>query len=896
MTSAPPVSWRNIIFRAPAKPMSRRSAAILCGVVVAVLLAADVLLLTNAATLGRVAELQIRRSLGDQLSFTDVSMTIGGRVKLENVALRLTEKRRTFLSADRATISIARREGSWVAESIQLDRPRLHFNDLHLKELLESTGGGGRRLREMIPSHALPRVTCKGGTLELIHTSIMAWDAPQAFLIDEMVMVPTTGYRYFIRGSLKSELLGAWRIQGELDIDTGEHSVHLTSDRVELGTKIRDALAASIRPVWDKYRPEGPAGVEMLIAYDRSKADEGMSFRVTLRPRGLRMLYRNFPYPCEQIHGELEFRSDGFTVKNLEARHGASAKIRFDGSSDGYEEDAGFHWRIEMDDIPMDEKLRSALGANAREVWETFKPSGTLDVRATAHRERGPNLKESIPVDLTLRNAGFRYAGFPYDIERAEGEIRVSGNDIVVKHLTGVHGRGEFRFAGKIESIDADPVIDLDVRATSLELDGKFRDALSPEMRRLWERFGPSGEVNLALRILRAKGQEPKYQATVKALGNRVLYRDIPLPVFVREGTIEYHEGRIRLDHLKGQLDPSGEVVVGGEIVPTAKGETTHLEIDGQGVAIDDRFKERMPKELGEILKTLKLSGTADFKFTLDEWRKGESSEMVVALQLDLRKGTIATDVRVEDIDGTIILVGPIKNGKPTMSGTIAIHSARILKKLVRNVSTNFDILGSVLNFRDIAADAYGGKISGWFSLDTVTNDIEGDFTVARLDLREFVNDTAKWSGKTIAGKGDLTIPKLKGQANDLSTLKSGEEGCTLWISEGQLLDVPGIVGFLDPLGADRRFTAMKAFFDIRDRKFKIKEFAFLGREGSGSVIGRGEFGFDGHYKLTVRTETASLFGLNFFLARLPGALFDLLKSPLKPNFEGTLEEAIEIK
>jgi ribosome-associated translation inhibitor RaiA len=895
MTAAPPVSWRNIIFRAPAKPMSRRSAAILCGVVVAVLLGADALLLSNPTILGWAAELQVRKALGDQLSFTDLKMSIGGRVKMENVSLRLTERQRTFLSSERATVWIGRRSGSWVAETIQLDRPRLHFNDLHLRELLE-TGGGGRPLREIIPSHVLPRVTCKGGTLELIHTSIMAPDAPQAFLIDEMVMVPTTGYRYFVRGSLKSELLGAWRIQGEVDLDSGEHRVYLTSEQVELGPKIRDALAASIHPVWDKYRPEGPAGVEMLIAYDRSKADKGLSFRVTLRPRGLRLLYRNFPYPCEQIHGEIEFRADGFTVKNLEARSGPATKIRFDGSADGYEEEAGFHWRIEMDDVPMDEKLRSALGPKARDVWATFRPSGTLDARATAHRERGPNLKESIPVDLTLRGASFAYAGFPYEIDRAEGEIRASGNDIVVKHLKGIHGRGEFRFAGRIDSIDADPVIDLDVRASSLELDGKFRDALSPELRRLWERIAPSGGVNLGLRILRAKGQEPKFQATVQALGNRVQYRDIPLPVLVREGTVEFNEGHVRLNHLKGQLDPSGEVVVSGEIVPSPRGEMTHLEIDGKGVSIDDRFKDRMPKELSEILKTLKLSGASDFKFTLDEWREGERSEMRVALQLDLRKGVIAADVRVEDIDGTIILVGPIKNGKPTLSGTIAIHSARILKKLVRNVSTNFDILGTMLNFRDIAADAYGGKISGWFSLDTVTNDIEGDFTVSRLDLKDFVNDTAKWSGKTIAGKVDLRIPKLKGQANDLSTLKSGEEGCTLWITEGQLLDVPGIVGFLDPLGADRRFTAMKAFFDIRDRKFKIKEFAFLGREGSGSVIGRGDFHFDGHYKLTVRTETASLFGLNFFLARLPGALFDLLKSPLKPNFEGTLEEAFETK
>jgi len=227
------------------------------------------------------------------------------------------------------------------------------------------------------------------------------------------------------------------------------------------------------------------------------------------------------------------------------------------------------------------------------------------------------------------------------------------------------------------------------------------------------------------------------------------------------------------------------------------------------------------------------------------------------------------------------------------LSGRIDVRSARVVKKLIRNFTTNFTIQGSMLDFRDIAGDAYGGKLAGWFSLDTVTNDLEGDFSLNRLDLREFVNDTAQWSGKTIAGKVDLRIPGLKGKSNDLGSLKSGEEGCSLFISDGQLLDVPGIVNFLDPTrAAGARFTAMKAVFDIRDEKFKIKEFAFLGPEGSGSVIGKGDFFFDGRFKLKVRTETASLFGFRFFLTDIPGALFDLFKAPFKKVVEGDLESS----
>ncbi|HEY3226111.1 MAG TPA: hypothetical protein VGK61_03825, partial [Planctomycetota bacterium] len=779
MTDLAPRSWRSIIFRPGRPPMRKRTAMLLCLGVLLLNLGADVVLLTKGSVLGRIAELQLRRRAGDLLAFESVTMTLGGRVRIEKAEVCLPDRTRPFLTAQRVIASLGHREGSIVVESVVLEEPRVRLSDRLVSDLGGEGGGPHKPLREIIPPHILPRITCQGGTLELGHSAVLASEEPQIFEIRELVMVPTTGYRYFVRGTLRSALVGEWRVQGEVDLDSGQHEVHLSTDQVVLGTAIRQVLNPSIHVAWDRYRPVGPAAADVYLAYDRRKPEEGVVFRLTLKPRGMSLLYENFAYPCEQVHGEIEFRIDGFTVKRIHARHGKSTAIRFDGSADGYGAEAGYHWRVEMDDVPMDDSLRNALGKNARDVWATFRPSGTLDARATIHREHGDGLKESIPVDLFFKEASFAYSGFPYSIDRVVGEVRVHGEDVVIKRLRGFHGRGDFRFSGRIDSIAADPEIDLDVRAASLELDARFRDALPAETRATWDRVLPTGNVDLDLRLLRSKGGEPRIRATARALGNRVLVKDAPLPVNIREGTVEFNEGRVRLNHLIGQVDPVGEIAVSGEITPGADGPTTHLEIDGKAIPIDDRFKDRMPRALSDVLKSLKLSGIADFKFTMDEWRERDRPALRVSLRLDLRKGAIATDVRVEDLDGTVILAGPIRDGKPTMSGKIDVRSARILKKQVRNFSTNFAILGSMLVFRDITIDAYGGKILGWFSLDTVTNDIEGDFTVGRLDLREFVNDTAKWSGKTIAGKVDLRIPKLTGKANDLASLKSGEEGCT---------------------------------------------------------------------------------------------------------------------
>jgi hypothetical protein len=885
MTDIAPRSWRSILFRPGRPPMRKRTAVLLCVATLLIILVFDVLILTNARVLGHIASMQIRKLAGEVVAYESLTMTVGVQLRMERFQLRLPGPSRPVLSARRVRVSIGHRDGGVVAESVTLEEPVIRFSDRIARELAGDPSAPKRPVNEMVSSRDLPRITCRGGRLELAHSEFLATDEPQVFEIIDLAMVPTTGYRYFVRGAVRNAVVGQWSIQGEVDLEGGGHRVHLVNERLVLGPAIRDALRPTIHDAWDKYRPAGPAVAEIYL-------DQEAGFRLALKPRGISLVYREFAYPCEEIHGEIEFRTNGFTVKHIDARSGKSTKIRFDGSADGYESDAGYHFRLEMDDVAFDDTLKNALKKDAQDVWGQFKPSGRLDARATIHRERGgPEVKESMPVDLHLKGASLQYSGFPYTIEKTTGEIRIDGDNVAVKRLQGSHGGAQLVFSGLIQSIAQDPVIDLDVRATRLALDGRLRDALSPEARKVFDMVGATGEIFLHARVLRSPGGEPQVRALVRALGNRVQFRDAPLPLLIQDGTVEINEGRIRLNHLKGKLDPGeGELEVSGEITPGPEGSTTHLEIDGTGIPIDDRFRDRVPKALGEVLRSVQVSGIADFKFTLDERPERDRMGTRVRLNLDLRKGNIKSSIPVEDIDGTVVMVGPIRDGRPLLSGHLDIRSARIVKKLVRNLRTNFTIQGPMLDFRDIDCDAYGGKVSGWFSVETATNDLEGDFTVSRLDLKDFINDTAKWSGKTISGKVELRIPGLSGKANDLASLKS--ERCFMSIAEGQLLDVPGIITFLNPLGVGERFTAMKANFDIHDQQFHIKELAFLGREGAGSVIGKGWFSFDGRFSLRVRTETASLFGIKFFLTDLPGALIDLVKSPFKFKVEGSLEDA----
>ena len=874
--------------------MRRRTAYLLCVVVFLAVLVLDVLVLTDSRVLGRIAAQQLQKHAGDTLKFDELTLSVGGRLRLEGVRIQPPKLSQPILTAPRVRVDVGYRDGGVVAETVVLDEPRIRFSDKLLKEMEGAKDEPRRPISHLVHARLLPRITCKGGTLEISLSEALASSEPQILRIRELVLVPTTGYRYFVRGSVRSDLVGEWSVQGELDLESGDHRVHLVNEKLTLNSSLRDALAPGIREAWDKYSPSGPAGAEVLLERDSSAPETPPPFRLRLKPRGLSIRYKNFNYPCDQIVGEMEFRADGFTVKHIEAMNGRTTKIRFSGSADGYESDAGYHFILEMDDVAFDDTLKGALEKEAQEVWALFKPSGRLNARVTVHRDRGPDHKEILPVELHLKGASLTYAGFPYSVDRVVGEVRILGDDVDIRRIAGEHGKAAISVSGRIQSISKDSRIDIDVRATSMALDGRLRDALAPETRQIFDRVGASGDVDVEARVLREPGGEPKVFATLRPKGNRVLFRDVQIPVLIREGTVEINDGHVRIHHLKGQADPGGELEVSGEIAPVEGGTSTNLRIDGLGIAIDDRFRDRMPKGLGEVLRSLKLGGVADFKFTLIERPERDKPSTRVRLQLDLRKGSTEGAVPFEEIEGTVVLVGPIQDGRPTLTGRLDIRSARVFKQLVRNLTTNVTIQGPRLDFRDIAADAYGGKLAGWVSLDTVTSDLEGDFSVSQLELREFINDTATWTGKTIAGKVNLRIPALTGKADNPATLVS--KGGSMSITEGQLLDVPGIITFLNPLGMGGQFTAMKAFFDIEKQKFDIKEFVFLGKEGSGSIIGKGRFNFDGEFSLKVRTETASLFGIDFFLTKIPGQLLDLLKSPFQFSVKGTLEKSDLLK
>ncbi|MBI2932028.1 MAG: hypothetical protein HYY16_10295 [Planctomycetes bacterium] len=866
--------------------MSKGLAYFCLFLIVIAVLGVDYLVLTSSNALSKLAERELAKAL-PSLEYGSVTASLDGTLLLRNVGLHATKRNLRVLSADQVDVRLTRCKGQFVPQEITLVDPRLTLNREFFEEIAREPAH--RPLRELYPPDALPRIHCLGGQIEIIHPSIFTWAAPQTFAIEDLALVPVDGYRYFAGGRLRSALFGEWRLTGDFDLDTGAVHLALSSDSVLFGPQVRDVLAPPIHHDWDRYQPEGPARVRVQIDAD---PDEAARLRATIAPAGMKLCYQGFPYPVEDARGELDFFSEGFVIKHLAGRTG-NTRVRFDGRANGYAAEADFKFRLEIDSMPLDDRLRAALPPGAQKIYDQFHPRGVLDARGLVVRDYGPDKPVRNPLDIRFRESELRYLPFPYDMTGVEGEIHVDGPTCIVKHLVGLHGTGTFEVAGEMDHLDDDPRIDLRIRGQNVALDSGLKHALSDENRKLWERFSPAGAVDVDWRVLKERGAEPQHFGEATARGCRVKYADIPLPISDVTGRISYDPARVTLSHVEGRLE-DGKVALDGTATVAGKDLWQHdYAIRATGARVDERFKNAMPKTIADILDTLQLTGSINFTLGFKMMGEGPTEEMHWNLHVKLLRATADTSIRFEDLEGTVDCVGSIKEGKRSGSGTITCRSGRIMKKQFTDATATFYFDGEDVHFIRIHGNAYGGTVNGSMSINSRTSELSGEFKVDRLELREFVRDTDNYANRALAGKVNVEIRNLAGRGNDSKTI-TGQGSMT--ITDGQLFEVPGVAKMLSPFSDKKRFDAGKIFFKIRERRFDIDGFGFQS-EGGASIVGRGYLTFDGDYEVVLRVNPAPILGIRFFLFEGISAIVgQFMNTRLKGNLESPDVKEEEVK
>ncbi len=156
--------------------------------------------------------------------------------------------------------------------------------------------------------------------------------------------------------------------------------------------------------------------------------------------------HKSFPYPIESIQGKIRSRDLQIVFENLQGSNGIG-KIMCNGHWNPLD---GLVTRCVCNNVQMDERLRAALSSQLREVWDGFRPRGTVERLVADMTIPAGTKTTNVTVEANLHsvNDGVRTSNlsifptcFPYELKDLAGQIKVGNGDVEIRNFQGKHGR-----------------------------------------------------------------------------------------------------------------------------------------------------------------------------------------------------------------------------------------------------------------------------------------------------------------------------------------------------------------------------------------------------------------------------------------------------------------------
>lgn len=207
--------------------------------------------------------------------------------------------------------------------------------------------------------------------------------------------------------------------------------------------KMLDAVDAKpkMAKIIREFNPTGRVGGTGTIEKREPHGELIKTFDVRLKNVSIR--HNGFNYPIDKVRGLIHIENMNYTFSQLT---GASGKgtVDCDGTWDPVN---GLDVRFLCSSVPLNDQLRYALKPNIREIWDGFRPRGTLDNLSVDMTLPIGSKDVDIVVDAHMKKpndvaqpnyVSIHPTWFPYQINHVTGQFNIGKGKI---KLTGVQGK-----------------------------------------------------------------------------------------------------------------------------------------------------------------------------------------------------------------------------------------------------------------------------------------------------------------------------------------------------------------------------------------------------------------------------------------------------------------------
>jgi hypothetical protein len=156
--------------------------------------------------------------------------------------------------------------------------------------------------------------------------------------------------------------------------------------------------------------------------------------------------YAVFPYPLENVRGDLDIEPDHWEFRDF---HGAHKGCAVSVSGRSHQGSNGDRLIIHIDgtNLPLDSELEEQvahLSETMRKGWKTFTPSGRIDFSTVVTCLPG-DPQPDVDLTVTARACAIRPTFFPCELRDINGSLRYTPGWVALGPFRARHGDSEFR-------------------------------------------------------------------------------------------------------------------------------------------------------------------------------------------------------------------------------------------------------------------------------------------------------------------------------------------------------------------------------------------------------------------------------------------------------------------
>jgi hypothetical protein len=638
------------------------------------------------------------------------------------------------------------------------------------------------------------------------------------------------------------------------------YQYRVTSDNMILDAGLYAALKPGQKRMWDAFKPRGIVGVDYhLIRTSPTQKREYASVAL----QHVAAIYEKFPYPLEELTGELYFDSESIIVSDILSRVGGR-RIKVDGKITHLDTDNPIYSiSVDGNNVPLDAVLAEALPERYRTLYEQFDASGTGDVRAKVFTTGDANNagSTSFIADVSANMSSLKPQKLPMILSNASAELSITPESLNVKKFTGRYGDSPVSLSGSMWLAQGSlPQIQMKMTAESAPLDSAVMDLLPESLKEHVRAFDPQGKVNLAVDVRRSAGsQSPEYAIAVECLGDSIKHRRFAYPLQDIRGRITIGSGKMTFDGIE-----AAPAVASARGLQSAVRLDGHVNLMGDGsdlgsltiaarnVPFTDELGAALPDGLMEMYRHASPQGSFDLDLEIP--RVSETAADGKRIDFNARANLRAHELHIagpaDSLSGDLNVEGSYSTRAGLSDARMELDARQltIKNKSITDLkcAVAFDPNTRTWSAPNFVGDCYGGRVAGNLELHPVDGSaLQYLLQVAfrRVSLQQFLAaGKAAETAETDYGSGTMDASLSLGACVGDDSSRLG--ACRIDVTDMRVGKVSPFANFLSVLQlnepTDYTFDQMSIESYLKRDTLMIQKFDMSGKNvaftGSGAM------------------------------------------------------------